>query len=177
MHKKSRILEIASCDLNFLPNEFDEAILGIAEQGSSNNGNIRVCYGYQAIKSILGSNKITPLEIYARIHYLFSNISDSLPPIILMKFKRKPLWNIITNNRFPIWESLNKAILGLCYDKWEYTGVIYNKQTCINIIDSKQITASNDPLDGTLQALNLVENDIIPVHLGKNSPWFLTKIN
>lgn len=176
MHRKIRINEIAGAELQFLPSEWDAALIGFAERGGSKTRHVKACYGYQAMKAVLKERKLSPEQVYARIQKVFNASSDINRPLLVMRMKRRPLWETIRRNKYPTWELLNKAIIGLGYDGWNCTGIVYSKPVSAGIIQSKQSTNNNDQLTDLAQAYELLDESLIPLDLGHATPWFVTPV-
>lgn len=180
MKKRDKIEEIAGSNLHFMDPVFDSALIGFAECGSSTSGGVKACYGYQALKSILcDNNNVQPAEVYARLKMHLSSAwtgNKDKMPILLMKIRGNKLWNIIKNNNFPVWDYFHKAVLGICMHNWQYNGVIYNKQKCIDILSTYQSYNKDSSLERHLQSSNVLDNTVISLDLGINTPWFLTHV-
>lgn len=176
MHRQNRVTEAADCDLQFLPKEWDAAIIGFAERGGSKTRHVKACYGYQAMKAVLKERKLSPAQVYAHIQKVFNDYGDVTKPLLVTRMKRRPLWDAIRKNKYPIWELLNKAVIGLGYDGWNCTGVVYSKPVSATILQTKQSTNNNNQLTDLAQAYELLDNSIIPLDLGSFTPWFVTPV-
>lgn len=177
MSKQKRVSEAAGCDLTFLDPIWDSALLGFVESGKIAANTVKACYGYQALKAVLVKDKkYTPEQTYAYLRHLaFTSASDDYP-MLLMRYTRRTLWSKIRQNNYPLWEHMNKAILGLGHNGLITEGVVYSKPICVSILQSKQSTNNNNELKDYAQALTTVEEGIIPIDLGHHTPWFLTPV-
>lgn len=176
MSLQKRIQEIAECDLTFLDSFWDPALLGFVERGNGQQRHKKACYGYQGMKALLKSKHMTPEQMYAHINNQFNSFSFKETPLVLKRYKRIPLWDLIRENNYPLWESMNKAILGLGFIGWQCTGVVYNKILCSDIVQANQSTNNDNVLLDSAQATALLEDHIIPLDLGEHTPWFLTPV-
>lgn len=93
MLKRERIADIAEADLVFLDDTWDQALLGFAESGAKGR-TVLPCYGYQAFKAILRERGSSPVEIYIKLQQLVNGMAGE-KPLVVTKFKRKELWQII----------------------------------------------------------------------------------
>lgn len=176
MSLQKRIQDLAGCDLSFLDPYWDAALLGFVERGNGALRHVRACYGYQSMKALLKDKYMTPQQLYAMINKQFNDFNLKNAPVILTRYKRVPLWDHIRENNYPVWESFNKAILGLGYIGWNCTGVIYNKLLCTDILQTNQSTNNDSALMDNAHAITHIEEHIIPLDLGEFTPWFLTPV-
>lgn len=175
MHKQKRVNETAGADLTYLPRDWDSALLGFVERGGSKNRHVHACYGYQAMKAVLlKERKLTPEQVYAHIKQVTNSLHGPDIPIILTRMKRQPMWDAIRRNKYPTWEYMNRAILGLGYAGWKCTGVVYSKSLCASILQEQQSTNNDNELQDYAQALTTIEDTLVPLDLGEFTPWFLT---
>lgn len=180
MRKQDRINELADAELHYLPSIWDKALLGYVEQSSCGKRHIRACYGYQAMKATLIKDlKLSNAQVYAKLKQILADSDpqrDATGPIILVKLKREPRWNIILSNKFPTWEGMNKAVLGIAMTGKGYSGVIYSKSACADILQARQSTSSDSELADYAQALAYVDEHLVTADLGEHTPWMLTSV-
>lgn len=175
MLKREKIDEQVSVKMNYLSDSVDAALLGYVERGGRNKY-ILPCYGYQAIKAILRASGASGPVMYAKIQALFSKKYSSELPVILVKMNHTELWRTINAKKYPRWEGLDSAIIGLGkIGPHEPTGIVYNKPGCINCLTVN----SSDGSDGSnaiLNAIRMMDENITPVTLGQYTPWYLTPV-
>ena len=172
---RENINELAESNLSYFDPSWDKALLGFVERAGDNRY-VAACYGYQAMKAILKDKGCTPQQIYVRLGIVRNSMRDATSPIILTRSSRRPLWRIIREENYPIWDTLNKAILGLGYEGNTCGGVVYNKPLCTSLLQEAQSTNNDNATMDYAQALHFLDESIIPVSLGKYTPWFLTPV-
>lgn len=166
--KRERIDDLAEKALQYADDKWDKALLGYVEDHS---GTIMPCYGYQALKVL--SKKYN--SDYASAFSAVNNLASE-GHFILHRLNERVLWETIKAHNTPRWASLDKAILGLGKSGWTDAGVVYNRALCINIFSSMQAVSSGSAMDNYTQAINFIDNCIIPVAIGDPSPWYLTSV-
>lgn len=174
MLKREKITDIAEADLVFLDDTWDQALLGFAESGVKGRS-ILPCYGYQAFKAILRERGESPANIYLKIQHLINGMPME-KPLVVTKFNRKELWNIIRAKNYPRWEQLDQAIIGLGKLGWVDKGIVYSKPLCITTMMNNQSTRDLNTMREIGHIATLIDSSIIPVSLGRYTPWFVTPI-
>lgn len=173
MLNREKITEAVSCDLQFMDDRWDKALLGYAESGGPGRY-ILPCYGYQVMKSLLmGSGKYGG-DLYVDLQLMMKDMPHEAP-LILTKINRSSLWRTAEAERFMRWESLDRAVLGVGRIKYKTTGLIYSKPLCVDVLAST--SAAADRNTKILNAINKLEEELIPVEAPRYTPWYLTPIN
>lgn len=174
MLKREKIAEIADADLVFLDDTWDQALLGFAESGAKGR-TVLPCYGYQAFKAILRERGSSPVEIYIKLQQLVNGMTGE-KPLVVTKFKRKELWQIIHAKNYPRWEQLDQAIIGLGKTGWTDKGIVYSKPLCITTMMNNQRTGDPNKMKEIGQITSLIDSSIVSIDLGPYTPWFVTPI-
>lgn len=170
MTKSARAQEIAETPLIFLDKKWDKALLGFAEKITNKGKVVKACYGYQALKALLQHKHHT--EIYGELR----RITNNKDIIVLHKMSVKALWNTIYDSKFPRWELLDSAVIGLVYHGWACDGVCYSKTAAINCITENHALKEQSEFQQEVHSTTMLESSILPLYLGENSPWYLTPI-
>lgn len=175
--KQKSILE--SCEYvskdDFLDTFWDSALIGYAERGGPGKFVLPV-YGYQAMKAVLNNKNYTPRQTYSILYKTLSQPILGRRPLLLKKYNSKTLWDRIKVENYPRWEYLDKAILGLGSANFGMQGICYNKQKCIDILQSISSSSSDNNWRNFLDMSYKLDNTIISISLGEKSPWFITYI-
>lgn len=172
MLKREKISNELSFDLKFMDDRWDKALLGYAESGGPGRY-ILPCYGYQALKAILRERGYDGRDTYTALQVMYSEM-PSEPPLILSKLNRTDLWKKATSNNYMRWESLDSAVLGIGKIKYTTTGLVYSKPLCIDLLARN--CAATDKNTKLVNAINKLEEELIPVEAPEYTPWYLTPI-
>ena len=175
MLKREKITELVSVDMTFLDDSMDQALLGYTER-SGRNKYILPCYGYQALKALLRRNGASGASMYAELQLLFAKMHKTDMPAVLYKMNHDELWKAINGKKFPRWDGLDAAIIGLgkigCHLP---VGVMYSVPLCVQCL-SMNSTDGSTGSNSTINALHKLSESITPVSLGDYTPWFLTPV-
>jgi hypothetical protein len=172
MLNREKITETLSYDLQFMDDRWDRALLGYAESGGPGRY-VLPCYGYQAMKAILRDIGYYGEDAYVALQVMMRNMPKEAP-LILTKLNRKDLWKTASDSGFMRWESLDNAVLGVGKIKYKTTGLIYSRPLCIDILSTT--SAAVDRNTKLLNAINKLEEELIPVEAPRYTPWYLTPI-
>lgn len=172
MLNREKISEALSYDLKFMDDKWDKALLGYAESGGPGRY-ILPCYGYQALKAMLRDVGYDGENTYVALQLMMREMPDEAP-LILTKLNRNELWQTARRERFMRWESLDNAVLGIGKIRYKTTGLVYSKPLCIDILT--KTSAATDRNSKVLNAINKLEEEVIPVEAPKYTPWYLTPI-
>lgn len=175
MPDPSKVMELAECELKFLHPDWNSALLGFAERGTEEGRYVLPCYGYQALKAIASQKTSNPEEIYKLITGAIYDAPKE-KPLIVTRYNHKALWRQVRLYKYPRWQYLDKAIIGLGREGWENSGLVYNKALCCDILVGNQSTLETNPMVLKANARKTLDETIIPVSLGDYSPWFVTQI-
>lgn len=170
MTKADRVRDLVTAPLEFLDVKWDKALLGFAEKITDTGKIVKPCYGYQALKALLKHKHY--IDAYGELRRLISNREV----VILHKINTKSLWSSIYDSKFPRWELLDSAILGLIYSGWECCGICYNKMTVINCLTENHALKEQSEFQQEVHSTTMLESSILPLYLGEYSPWYLTPI-
>lgn len=162
--------------MNFLHNEWDDALMGYVERAPDGDRGVTSCYGYQALKSMTNKKAKSPEEAYKMFSNLVYNTPKYNKPLIVSRLTRKALWDKIMKESLPRWEHLDKAIIGLGYAGWKLSGVVYNKNLCLELLRRDQSVNETNPMKIESSLREWLEESVIPISLGKHTPWFLTPV-
>lgn len=176
MSRQSRIQEMAGTDLPFFPFKWDGALIGYAVRGTVEGLYYTSCYGYQALKTIIAKQTSSPEEAYKTYGKLIFSCNAPDYPLVVTRYNSRSLWKMITAKEFPRWEHLDKAIIGLGTEGWNDSGIVYNRQLCLDIMRRDQATAETNPMKITAELATRLDTEIIPTNLGDKSPWFITHV-
>lgn len=167
MSRQTNIQDTCPKPLVFLDSFWDDALTGYAE---TYDGRVKPCYVYQAAKCIL--KKYDVREKYKKLLELGAG-DDA--PLVLSLYKPKFLWNKIAAEKLPKWENLNLAIMGIGSVGYDEHFVVYSVPLCTEIMELIQ-TPIGTEMENLRNIINFIEKDIVPVPLGKNSPWYVHPI-
>lgn len=176
MSKQSRVSDLAEHELPFFPFAYDDALIGYAVRSTEEGLYYTSCYGYQAIKAILNKRTSSPEESYREYSKLIASRKYPECPLIVSRWNHKALWDKILHNKFPRWEHLDKAIIGLGFEQWRNSGIVYNTNLCVELLKRDQATLETNPMKVSAELYGRLNTEIIPVWLGENSPWFVTNV-
>lgn len=176
MSKQSRVSNAAEHELPFFPFAYDEALIGYAVRGTENGLYYTSCYGYQALKAVLNRKTNSPEESYKEYSKLIASRKYPECPLIVSRWNHTILWNKILHGNFPRWAHLDKAIIGLGFEQWRESGIVYNAQLCVELLKRDQATLETNPMKVSAELYGRLNTEIIPVCLGEKSPWFITNV-
>jgi hypothetical protein len=86
------------------------------------------------------------------------------------------MWNVIYDLKLPRWELMDAAIIGVMYHRNSIAGVCFNKIACDDIIRDTHAMTEDAIFKQAAHRSVMLENNILPIYLGENSPWYLTPI-
>lgn len=153
----------------YLNDIYDEAIVGYAERSTLE---LPIpAYSSQALKSILLLTEKSPSKVYSKLTQLLSNTGS----VIVHTYPRKILWALINDNRFPVWENLNTAVIGVGRVGWGEVGVAYNKTLCIKILMGITETLGSE-IELRSNCHSFIDTGIIPVKFVSENPWYVTPV-
>lgn len=159
----------------YLDDSLDKALLGYVERGGGSNY-LLPCYGYQAIKAVLKEQNYSGAEMYEKMKELIPYSDNVALPLILTKYKKEDLWAKIRSLKLNRWEGLNSAIIGLGTIGYRNTGVVYNKVLCVEVLEDTSSGLSSNESDDVISSIRKLEENLVPVDVGKYTPWYLTPI-
>jgi hypothetical protein len=160
---------------DFLDSYWDKALIGYAERGGPGRF-VLPAYGYQAMKALLKDQEYTPKQVYALLYKTLSAPVLGKRPLVVTKYNGDTLWKKIRNEKYPIWENLDKAIIGIGSTSFGSQGVCYLKNKCIDILQNTSSSLSDDQWRNFLDTSYKLDNTIVAASLGEKSPWFVTLI-
>lgn len=164
--KKDVIQTIADPECSYMEDRWDSALLGFVEMAAGKDEIKTVpCYGYQAMKVLLKDKH------YPTIYNDVRRAINTYDGLILHKLNSQSMWNHILASKFPRWEHLDKAVIGVLYRGWTPVGVCYNKPMCESIIEDTHAAVVNP----NNKAYTILAS-LIPLYLGDHTPGYLTPI-
>lgn len=172
-NKQARVLEAAGVKLQFLHGGMDKALIGFAEREGRHSKSILACYGYQALKVVLGAKYDNAAEMYA----MLQSIRLSTNVAILYKLGYRPLWNTILFNRLHRWDLIDNSIIGIVDSAGCVPSVAYSRPLAVSALSTSHKwseSVSGDRLG--IKAGIMLDETIIPTYLGDTTPWFVTPI-
>ena len=179
-NKRQTIIELsdnAINDIDFIDPIWDGALIGYACRGGYKEYIIPV-YGYQAMKAVLIEKGFTPSQMYSILYNVITSTKvEGNSPLLFSKYSGKSLWWKIQEDNLPRWEYLDKAIVGIgsTFDG-KYNGICYSKQLCVDILQNTSSSLSSNHWENYLANNYKLDNTIINVSLGDNTPFFITHI-
>jgi hypothetical protein len=177
MSIREQISARAAAKLEFLPEMYDSALVGYVERGTKGSRHVVACYAYQAMKAVLlRTKKMDALSVFATLKKELSDYRCAYRPVILKKVRQDQLRELIRSKKYVTIQMMNRAIKGIAYSNCEYNGFVYDKEQCIQILKANQSTGNNSDEEDYRQAAFTVENDLVSMHCGRYTPWFLTYI-
>lgn len=170
MLRREKISDVINLSVGFLPDKWDSAILGFAEQATPSGMKVVPCYGYQALKAVLQYKPSA--DMYRAVQQAIND-----PDVhIVHKLSKHHMWNVIYDLKLPRWELMDAAIIGVMYHRNSIAGVCFNKITCDDIIKDTHAMTEDAIFKQAAHRSVMLENNILPIYLGENSPWYLTPI-
>lgn len=172
---ESELPENISLDKYYLDDILDTAILGYAERGGGSKY-LLPCYGYQAIKAVLKSKGYYGSKLYSKLKELLPFSSDKHLPLILNKYNKKELWSTVRKLKLNRWEGLDSAVLGIGTIGYKNVGIVYSKSLCIEVLEDTSSGLSTMHSDDLVSSIRKLEENLVPMDVGKYTPWYLTSI-
>ena len=171
-HIRDRIIDVAEDDsLRFMSSRYDKGLLGYVEEGGL--GKKMACYGYQAVKAVLGESRATPERMYAELRLMEAD--DEFENVMLLtRYRPRVLWEIAGECRFKRWESLDRAAIGIGSIGYDEVGIVYNKALCLDILKFNSTPMSGE---GSYDYItDFFNRSVMSVNLADSTPYFLTQV-
>lgn len=177
MSRLQTVEDIAGKRLSRLPEWADKALIGFAERtGEDGRLSTVACYGYQAMKAALRELNMHPSSLYM----MLSAARFTPGVLVLYKYNKPSLWNIVHSKGMHRWELLDAALLGVGEMSGSSDSVVYSTPISTNILATAQRWSDEGVSGGmmpSVHALRMLENTVLPVHIGPDTPWFLTPVS
>lgn len=177
MERMQAVEDVAGRRLVGLPRWADKALIGFAERAGADGRIVSAaCYGYQAMKAVLREMDERPDGMYRTL------ASARFTPgiLVLYKYAKSALWSTVQARGLHRWELLDSALLGVGEMSGVPDAVVYSTPISTNVLAAAQRWSDEGAAGGTtpsLHALRMLENTVLPVHIGPDTPWFLTPVS
>ncbi|MEG1542899.1 MAG: hypothetical protein RR382_00045 [Tannerellaceae bacterium] len=179
LNKEKLIKACPDIIYGFLDDKWDKSIMGFVERQEGDKHVFRPAYGFQALKSMSKTDngvKLSPSKAYKNLSKLINN--DTHQALIITAYDRRQLWDIIEMNDMRIWENLNRAVIGLSsIPSASKRCVVYNKILSAQILQDMQVGQAASDVKNYIDTLEYIDANILGIHLGESTPWFLTPVN